>query len=446
MFVPSGLGMWFALISGMLKLFGHPLALFSVKVELLLREAGLEYEFIEVDFLGDALQRGPLRERAPTGRVPWIEDGALCLAESNAILRYLANQHALTGLYPSDPKRRAAVDAWLDFGLVHVAFPLSQLFVQRWLSKHFSNWPLDIERCVQMEKELTRYLPRLEAHLSNHAWLAGSRRSLADLALLPLIAVAEAVGVPLEGATSSIAQAHVGMPRLANWRKRGRDVACFDAVWDKRLPGGAGRVVVPAGSDPALEPQEVLRFWFGERIRGTPPADDFATAWFGAPDPNRDAVVRDRFSAALRRAAEGGFVDWEESAPSALALVLMLDQFPRHVFREDARAFDFDAEALRVCKQALARGFDRELDWLERAFLYLPLMHSEDPENQERSLKLFDQLRSEALAAFRFLRQAREHRDWIGRFGRFPQRNQALGRASTPAEKVFLEHGIPGAA
>lgn len=99
-----------------------------------------------------------------------------------------------------------------------------------------------------------------------------------------------------------------------------------------------------------------------------------------------------------------------------------------------------------MCESALARGLDRELDWLERAFLYMPLMHSEAPEIQDRSLALFDRLRSEALPAFRFLAQAREHHAWIARFGRFPQRNQALGRASTAAEKVFLEGRIQGAA
>lgn len=444
--MPHGIGTWFAFLLTMLKLFGHPLALFSVKVELLLQEAGLAYEFIEVDFLGDALRSGPLSERAPTGRVPWIEDGGLTLAESNAILRYLADQHGLKDLYPADPKERALVDAWLDFGLVHVAFPLSQLFVQRWLSKHFPNWPLDFERCVQMETELARYLPRLENRLSQNAWLAGSGPSLADLALWPLLAVADAVGVPLGGASGSIAEAHTGLPHLADWLERGLARASFERVWDPRLPRNTKTAAEPDAVGSALQPQKLLQFWFGERSRGTPPSDRFASAWFGAPDPQRDAVVRSQFSRDLQRAAQGACNAWEEGAAGALALVLMLDQFPRHIFRGDARAFDFDAQALGVCKNALARGFDRELDWLERAFLYLPLMHSEAPEEQEHSLALYDELRSEALPAFRFLRQAREHHEWIARFGRFPQRNQALGRPSTPAEKVFLEGRIPGAA
>jgi uncharacterized protein (DUF924 family) len=187
-------------------------------------------------------------------------------------------------------------------------------------------------------------------------------------------------------------------------------------------------------------PEDVLSFWFGPP--GSAPLAR-AERWF-ALDPAFDEEVRERFEGLVASAAAGALEAWRESPPGAVALVLVLDQFPRNLYRGSARAFACDAAALDVCLDAQSRGFDRALAPVERWFLYLPLMHAESPAHQQRSVALFEALAAEtpppvgdALAEAADF--ARRHRDVIARFGRFPHRNGALGRASTPEEIAFLE-------
>jgi uncharacterized protein (DUF924 family) len=185
--------------------------------------------------------------------------------------------------------------------------------------------------------------------------------------------------------------------------------------------------------------ESVLAFWFGPP--GSPPLGR-AGHWF-APDPAFDEEVRARFAELAERAAAGELEAWRESPPGALALVIALDQFPRNLYRGSARAFAADAAARDVCLDAQARGFDRALSRVERWFLYLPLMHAEDRALQERSVALFEALAAGAGPELaEALEQAtdfaRRHRDVIARFGRFPHRNAALGRASTREEIAFL--------
>ena len=131
---------------------------------------------------------------------------------------------------------------------------------------------------------------------------------------------------------------------------------------------------------------------------------------------------------------------WEQSVEGALALVLLLDQFPRNMFRGDARAYATDALARAVADRALARGFDQATNLVLRPFFYVPFMHSEALIDQDRSVRLY-----EALGETEQLRWATEHRDVVQRFGRFPGRNRALGRDPTPAEQAFLEaDGVGG--
>ncbi|HUP30120.1 MAG TPA: DUF924 family protein [Usitatibacter sp.] len=175
---------------------------------------------------------------------------------------------------------------------------------------------------------------------------------------------------------------------------------------------------------------EVLDFWFGEP-RGKPRAE-----WF-RKDAAFDAVIRERFgalhAAASRREREG----WRANAESMLALVIVLDQFSRNLYRGDARAFAQDAHARECAVEALVRGDDLGLPPVERQFLYLPFEHSEDRADQEkcvdlmRSLECFEETRGLTEWAVR-------HCEIIQRFGRFPHRNAALGRASTPEEIEFL--------
>jgi uncharacterized protein (DUF924 family) len=139
----------------------------------------------------------------------------------------------------------------------------------------------------------------------------------------------------------------------------------------------------------------------------------------------------------LEAAAAGGFADWRATPSGTLALLILLDQFPRNMFRGSARAFASDARALEVAKYALDRDLDAGVAGDPRQFFYLPLMHSEILADQERSVRRF----LLGLPSEHNLRHARAHRLVIRRFGRFPYRNAALGRRSTPAETAFLEAG-----
>ena len=173
----------------------------------------------------------------------------------------------------------------------------------------------------------------------------------------------------------------------------------------------------------------VLSFWFGEvpakqRFAADPALDQEITARFGAM---RDAV--------LATGAQG----WRDDPETLLAAIILLDQFSRNMHRGTAAAFTGDALSLDLTREAIERGWDERLDPDEqRAFLYMPLMHAEDPAAQQLSVACFEQLGNAENLAY-----AHEHADVIVRFGRFPSRNEALGRKSTPAEKAYLSQ--PGA-
>ena len=155
--------------------------------------------------------------------------------------------------------------------------------------------------------------------------------------------------------------------------------------------------------------------------------------WFKR-DESLDQTIRSRFIPTYEVAANGGLAGWENNAESALALLLLFDQFPRNMFRGTARAFATDALARAVADRALARGFDQTTGPAMRQFFYLPFMHSEVLSDQDRSVRLY-----EALGNAEQLRYAKEHREVIQRFGRFPHRNLALGRDTTSAEQAFLD-------
>ena len=154
--------------------------------------------------------------------------------------------------------------------------------------------------------------------------------------------------------------------------------------------------------------------------------------WFEA-SATFDQEVADQLGPAYEQAAAGAFDDWQASAEGALALCILLDQAPRQLFRGQARAFATDDQARAVALEALDAGFDRELTVEQRQFLYMPFMHSEKLEDQERCVALYQapELRDK-------LEYAVEHADLVRRFGRFPHRNAALGRASSPAEEKHL--------
>lgn len=180
-------------------------------------------------------------------------------------------------------------------------------------------------------------------------------------------------------------------------------------------------------------PQEVLDFWFG----AAGAADDgrARTFWFEKSQTTDDAI-RARFGAAVEAALQGAFEDWRRTPHGALALILLLDQFTRNVFRDTPRALAGDARALATAQALVERGDDRSLTPYERQFAYLPFEHAEDRAAQEVSLRLFAQLAREGLPGP--LEWAQKHYDVIARFGRYPHRNAILGRESTPEELDFL--------
>lgn len=173
------------------------------------------------------------------------------------------------------------------------------------------------------------------------------------------------------------------------------------------------------------DPREVVSFWLGQSEK----------AWFTA-DPEFDAEVSNRFGSLLERARAGALDHWAESADSTLALVILLDQMSRNVYRDMPEMFAADDKALAVARRAIERGFDQELPKQKRRWIYLPFMHSEDFADQEKSVELFT--REELSESIPF---AVDHADIIRRFGRFPHRNAILGRETTPEEAAFLAGG-----
>jgi uncharacterized protein (DUF924 family) len=157
--------------------------------------------------------------------------------------------------------------------------------------------------------------------------------------------------------------------------------------------------------------------------------------WF-EKDAAFDKEIVDRFLATHEAAAAGKLSDWEQTAQGSLALLILLDQFPRNMFRGDARAFATDALALAVAAGGIVRGFDAQVPATMRSFFYLPFEHSEDLADQERGIAFY-----KASGDADGLKWAEIHADIIRRFGRFPHRNAVLGRATTAGEQAFLDGG-----
>lgn len=176
---------------------------------------------------------------------------------------------------------------------------------------------------------------------------------------------------------------------------------------------------------------DILDFWFPPGTRAE------RDVWFRKDDAF-DREIRDRFGTALAAGIAGAFGEWCTTARGALARVVLLDQLTRNAFRGTAQAFAGDAGALATAEDAIERGHDRALDPHERWFLYMPFEHSEDLAMQERGVALFEALAAET-GVDAPLPWAVKHLDVIRRFGRFPHRNEILGRASTPEELAFLE-------
>jgi uncharacterized protein (DUF924 family) len=189
-------------------------------------------------------------------------------------------------------------------------------------------------------------------------------------------------------------------------------------------------------------PDDVLEFWF--------PADSARAnkLWWGK-DPRLDAEIQERFGATLAAAKVGELDAWAASARGRAALIIVLDQLSRNIFRGDARTYENDEQAVALTLEGVARGHDLEIQPIERLFFYMPLEHSEQLEQQERCIELMRQLAADVASELGvepgrrdrfigFIDYAVRHRDIVARFGRFPHRNALLGRASTVEEIEFL--------
>jgi uncharacterized protein (DUF924 family) len=192
---------------------------------------------------------------------------------------------------------------------------------------------------------------------------------------------------------------------------------------------------------------DVLEYWFGRGPLDAARLAERSSFWFGGDGAvavaARDAEIRERLEPLLERAARGELANWAAGPKRRLALILLFDQVPRNAYRGSAAAFAFDREALALAVEGMHLAADAALEPLERLFFYLPLEHAESIDAQHTAVAALDRLVTDAPTELReFLGQAagyaREHRDIIAKFGRFPHRNAVLNRDSTPAEREWL--------
>ncbi len=185
----------------------------------------------------------------------------------------------------------------------------------------------------------------------------------------------------------------------------------------------------------------ILDFWFGE-IKDGLTVEDRNKFWF-MPNVNVDNTIRDKFEDLVTQAGSEKLKSWQSTARGSLALIILLDQFTRNIYRGKPDAFQYDSIARRICTEGIKNGTDKKLEIIERCFYYLPLEHSENLEDQDRCVKLFEELlvrvgKSKITLIKNSLDYAVLHRSIIEEFGRFPHRNKILNRESTQQELDFL--------
>ncbi len=191
-----------------------------------------------------------------------------------------------------------------------------------------------------------------------------------------------------------------------------------------------------------VDAEDVLDFWFADTAGDPQAVERRNRVWFkGGAVFDRECT--ERFAATLDAAASGGLDHWRKSSRGRLALIILLDQLSRNIYRGTAAAFQQDDRALAVCREGIEENHDRQLAPLERSFFYMPLEHAENREIQALSVRLFETLANESPEEWRKQFEAnagyaREHRNIIENFGRFPHRNAVLGRNSSSAEEAYL--------
>jgi uncharacterized protein (DUF924 family) len=186
----------------------------------------------------------------------------------------------------------------------------------------------------------------------------------------------------------------------------------------------------------------ILDFWFSEQELTAPQIDSRMERWFGT-DPQQDKRIRDEFGDLVEQALQGHLDDWAKSIQGRLALILLLDQFCRNIFRGSPRAFAGDKQALKLCVEASMNNEYRALTPEQRVFFFMPLQHAESLSVQDKSVRIYNALADGVSDTLRetfltFVQFAELHRDIVARFGRFPHRNRHLGRSNTAEEDAFL--------
>jgi uncharacterized protein (DUF924 family) len=200
--------------------------------------------------------------------------------------------------------------------------------------------------------------------------------------------------------------------------------------------------------DDQLRIDAILSFWFEKKQLSAPQIDGRMDVWFGE-DAFFDQQIKDEFAADVEAASEGQLDHWAKTPQGRLALILLLDQFRRNMFRGTADAYACDNRALRLCVEGARKKLDKGLTPIQRVFFYMPLQHSESPKVQAQSVAIFQRL-AEAVSptyseTFLTIAQFAElHHDIVERFGRFPHRNRVLSRENTPEEEEYLAGDAPG--
>lgn len=187
----------------------------------------------------------------------------------------------------------------------------------------------------------------------------------------------------------------------------------------------------------------VLEFWFGDGLEAGWPSRSRSELWFGS-SAAIDEEITERFGSMVEAALMNEWVDWLEKPLSRLALVILLDQFTRNIYRGSSRAFSGDHRAVTLVIEGISRGMDKQLPFIGRVFFYMPLMHAEELSIQDECIRAFEELQQDVPEELKEAIEnniafANQHRDIIERFGRFPHRNDCLERESTAEEVEFLE-------
>lgn len=345
---------------------------------------------------------------------PRLVEGDLTLFESPTMLRHCARTRSGGRLIPRSPRELTRVDRWLDcsglLGLTVAALMREE---------HEQGAERRPRRIAEERVKIASIIATVEQALedSDGDWLLGDF-GLADCAMSSLPRLARFLDF-------------AAWPRVTAYCQRLQQRPAVMRAWSKLAPGPT-----PVSAD------EVLEFWFGTPVTSEAEAMAKAQRWFNGGKA-MDREVKARFGETIEAALTGKLDAWASTPRGRLALVIVLDQLTRNAFRGQPRTYAGDAKAQRLASEAFDAGLDQTLSCVERMFLSMPLLHAEDTALQRRSAELARSIGASAPALYArgagmHLEQANKYLAIVTRFGRFPHRNETLGRRSTAEEEAFL--------